>query len=358
MMKPLLYKPDLAAAAQRLEAWWENELVDRVCLQITAPRADMPPEPQPQPRDLEQRWLDIDYALLGLEHHMRHTYFGGEALPIFMGNVGPDAFSAFLGAKVELLPDTTWVRPLITDWDKMPSLELQQDGLWWQLQYNLLRRGQELGAGRWLVGFPDGHTGADALSALRGRSALCLDFYDSPQRVREAMLPIRTAGRQVYDAYFNLLQPEVQGSSSGWAHAWGQGCCNVDQCDFLALISPRTFVDFFDEWLQEEMSWFDRIVWHLDGPECLPHLDYLLSQPKIKAIQWVPGAGMPPQSQWIPLLKRIQAAGKGLWLGVESWEVEILTRELASPGLMLITSVASQTEADQMLRNVAKWTHA
>jgi hypothetical protein len=356
-MKPLLYKPDLEDAAKRLEAWWENELVDRVCLQITSPRADATPEPNLPPRDLEQRWLDIDFALQSLERHMRRTYFGGEALPIFMGNVGPDAFSAFLGAEVGLLPDTTWVRPLISDWEKVPSLEFNKDNAWWQLQYNLLRRGQELGVGRWLVGFPDSHTGPDALSALRGRSALCLDFYDNPQQVKDAMLPIRSAGRKAYDAYFSLLQPEVQGSSSGWCTAWGKGRCNVDQCDFMALISPQTFQTFFDDWLQEELAWFDRIVWHLDGPECLPHLDYLLSQPKIKAIQWVPGSGMPPQSQWIPLLKRIQAAGKGLWLGVEAWEVEILTRELASPGLMLITSASSQAEADKMLRNVANWTH-
>jgi hypothetical protein len=356
-MKPLLYKPDLVEAEQRLEGWWDHEVVDRVCLQITAPRTDVPSEPYSQPLDLEQQWLDIDYVLACLEHDMSHTYFGGEALPITWSNVGPDVFSAFLGAEVELAPRTTWVHPLIEDWDRMPQLEVQQDGLWWQLQYNLMRRGQELGEGRWLVSFPDSHTGADALFALRGRSALCLDFYDAPQRVREAMLPIRAAGRQVYDAYFKLLKPEVQGSS-GWCYAWAQGRCNVDQCDSMALISPQTFVTFFDEWLQEELSWFDRIVWHLDGPECLPHLDYLLSQPKIKAIQWVPGDGMPPQSQWIPLLKRIQAAGKGLHLSVYPWEVEILTRELASPGLMLSTSVTSQTEADQMLRNVAKWTHA
>ncbi len=357
-MQPLQYKPDFEDAARRMEAWWQNELLDRVCLAVTAPRADATPEAMPPARDLEQQWTDIDLMLKRLEISMRRTYFGGEAFPIFMGNVGPDAFSAFLGAYVEYLPDTTWVHPLIQDWNAAPGLTFDPQNAWWRLQYDLLRRGMELGQGKWLVGFPDTHSGADALSALRGRANLCLDFYDNPDHVRAAIRALREVGRQVYSAYFGLLKPEVQGSSSGWCTAWGKGRCNVDQSDLMALISPKIFQSFFDEWLQEELSWFDRIVWHLDGPECIPHLDYLLAQPTIKAIQWVPGAGMPPMSQWIELLKRIQAAGKGLWLGVEPWEVEILTRELSGRGLMLHTYAGSQAEAEQMLVNVARWTHA
>ncbi|MHB9034438.1 MAG: uroporphyrinogen decarboxylase/cobalamine-independent methonine synthase family protein [Anaerolineae bacterium] len=357
-MQPLLYKPDLDDAAKRLDAWWDNELLDRACVQVTAPRADALPEPYPPARDLEQRWTDIDLHLQRLEIAMRRTYFGGEAIPMFMANVGPDAFAAFFGAQVEFLPDTTWVRPLIRDWNTAPDLVFDPANSYWQLQYSLLKRGSELGQGKWLAGFPDSHTGPDALSALRGRESLCYDFYDHPDKIRTAMKVIRSVGKQVFEAYFDLLKPEVQGSSSGWCTAWGKGRCNVNQCDFMALISPQAFQTYFDEWLQEELSWFDRVVWHLDGPECLPHLDYLLSQPKIKAIQWVPGAGMPPMSQWIPLLKRIQAAGKGLWCGCESWEVEILTRELSSRGLMMITGAASQAEADQLVADVAKWSHA
>lgn len=357
-MQPTILKPDFEDAVRRIDAWWQHELIDRACVAVTAPRDGIEHHPLPVPRDLEQQWTDIDFMLEHFRLATSRTYYAGEAMPIFMANVGPDAFSAFLGAEVELLPDTTWVHPMIKDWDAVPDLSFNPDNRWWQLQYTLLARGQELGQGRWLAGFPDSHTGPDALSALRGRAALCYDFYDAPDHIRAAIRSLRETGRKVYDAYFELLKPELQGSSSGWCHAWGHGRCNVNQCDFMALISPATFQEFFDEWLQEELSWFDNIVWHLDGPECLPHLDYLLSQPTIKAIQWVPGAGMPPISQWIPLLKRIQAAGKGLWLGVASWEVEVLMRELSSVGLFLHTSVESQAQADKMLRDVAAWTNA
>ena len=48
----------------------------------------------------------------------------------------------------------------------------------------------------------------------------------------------------------------------------------------------------------------------LDGPDAIRHLDSLLSLPKLSGIQWIPGAGSPSVSEWIPLLKRIQKAGK------------------------------------------------
>ncbi|NLV74924.1 MAG: hypothetical protein GXY52_09655 [Chloroflexi bacterium] len=357
-MLPLAYKPDLEEAVARINAWWDNQPADRALLQVIALRDDAPPAPELPARDLEQQWTDIDFMLARTESAMERTWFGGEAVPIFMANVGPDAFAAFLGAEVELLPDTTWVRPLIHDWDSAPALVFDEAALWWQLQFGLLSRGVELGAGRWLGGFPDTHSGPDALSALRGRQALCYDFYDNPDRVHQAVHELRVVGREVYQRYFNLLKPEIQGSSSGWCTAWGNGYCNVNQCDMMALMSPATFQEFFDEWLQEELSWFDRIVWHLDGPECLPHLDYLLAQPTIKAIQWVPGSGMPPVSQWIDLLKRIQAAGKSLWCGVSPWEVEILTRELSSRGLLMHTGMPTQAEAEQLLADVKRWSHS
>ena len=349
-------KEDLEAALQRHAAWWSCDVIDRACIQVTAPR-NRPAPPLPPPRDLEQLWTDVDYAMEALERHMAHTFFGGDALPIYHVNIGPDAFAAFFGAELELLPDTTWVRPMIHTWDPAPELQLDPDNRWWQLQMGLAREALARSRGRWMVGFPDTHSGPDGLSALRGREALCIDLYDHPAEVDAAMLPIRRGGRALYDAYFELLRPEIGGSSSGWLHAWGPGRYNVIQCDLIALISPRTFKRFFFDWFVEELSWFDSVVWHLDGPECIPHLDYLLEEPKIAAIQWVPGAGRAPISEWIPLLKRIQAAGKGLHLSVEAREVEILMRELSSRGLMLATGVRSEEEAHEMVRDVARWTH-
>lgn len=211
-----------------------------------------------------------------------------------------------------------------------------------------LRASMERSRGRWLTCLPDTHNGPDALSCLRGREAACTDLYDHPQEVAAAMRDICAASQEIYAEYFAILQPEIY-SSSGWLPAWWPGRANVIQSDFMALISPAMFQHFFHEWLLEEVGTFERVIYHLDGPPSLPHLDYLLNLPQIAAIQWVPGDGALPISRWLALLRRIQAAGKGLHLSVAPWEVEPLLSELSSRGLMLQMWVDSEEEAQTLL---------
>ena len=93
----------------------------------------------------------------------------------------------------------------------------------------------------------------------------------------------------------------------------------------------------------------------LDGPDAIRHLDSLLSLPKLSGIQWIPGAGSPPMSEWIPLLKRIQKAGKLQHLICQKGEVRKLLRELEPEGILLDTICESVKEADQLISEVRRW---
>ena len=354
----MLYKEDWDAAQQRLLAWWEREIIDRACIQVTAPRRDVTPRPLPVPSSIEAQWTDLDYVVESQAERIRCTYYGGEAFPLFNPNLGPDIFAAFLGAPLHFAEDTSWADPIIADYATRPRLALDAANPWWQLQAELLRRGQEAGRGRWLTGFPDTHSGGDALAALLGRQELCFDLVDRPEQVAAAMAELQPIVIEVYERLFPVIEWERLGSSSGWLPTWSTGRCNVIQCDFIALISPQMFECHFLHELALQAKWLDHTIYHLDGPHCIPHLDLLLSIPEIRAIQWVPGAGAPPMPHWIPLLKRIQAAGRGLHLQTEPEHVETLLSELSPKGLMLHTAVDSEDEADEMIHCVAGWTHA
>ena len=93
----------------------------------------------------------------------------------------------------------------------------------------------------------------------------------------------------------------------------------------------------------------------LDGPDAIRHLDSLLSLPKLSGIQWIPGAGSPPMSEWIPLLKRIQKAGKLQHLICQKGEVRKLLRELEPEGILLDTICGSMKEAIQLISEVRRW---
>jgi hypothetical protein len=352
----MLYKEDWEIAQERLLAWWEQEIVDRVCIQVTAPRAGVTRREIPVPETLEQRWTDLDYVVESQGELIRCTYYGGEAFPLFNPNLGPDIFAAFLGAPIHFAEDTSWVDPIITDWRQRPALALDADSPWWRMQMDLLARAHEAGRGRWITGIPDTHSGGDALSALRGRQQLCIDLVDNAGDVQAAMRELEPVVIDVYERYFPVIEYQQYGFSSGWLPVWSTGRANVIQCDFIALISPVMFERHFLDELALQARWLDRTIYHLDGTDCIRHLDLLFTIPEIRAIQWVPGAGAPPMPHWIPLLRRIQKAGRGLHLQTEPEHVETLLRELSPRGLLLNTHVDSEEEADDLIRHVARWT--
>jgi 5-methyltetrahydrofolate--homocysteine methyltransferase len=122
------------------------------------------------------------------------------------------------------------------------------------------------------------------------------------------------------------------------------------------MISPRMFEDLFLPYLEQQTRWVRRTVYHLDGPNAIRHLDLLMSLPELDGIQWVPGAGAPPMSAWIRLLRRVQAGGKLLVLSCGPEEVETLLSALEPEGLLLSTHCDSDEEAVALLQNVTRWT--
>ena len=74
-------------------------------------------------------------------------------------------------------------------------------------------------------------------------------------------------------------------------------------------------------------------------------------------IQWTNVAGKPPVTDFIPVFKRIQKAGKGLLLFANFKQTEILLSELSSKGLYIIAGWAeSEEEADAFVRKVKSLT--
>ena len=86
----LKYKPDWPEARQRHQAFWEREIVDRVCLAIRAPQDEQ--VPMPVAETYEAAVTDIDYHLSVQRALLNNTYYGGDALPGIDTKVGWLAF--------------------------------------------------------------------------------------------------------------------------------------------------------------------------------------------------------------------------------------------------------------------------
>jgi 5-methyltetrahydrofolate--homocysteine methyltransferase len=123
------------------------------------------------------------------------------------------------------------------------------------------------------------------------------------------------------------------------------------------MISPEMCRRFVVPALEYEASCLKHNVYHYDGVGALTHLDDILAIKSIDAIQWVPGAGQPRTIEWMDLLKKIQKAGKGLWL--YDWspdEIKARFKELDPSLLYFSTGAKTPREADELIAYVKNHT--
>ena len=82
-------KPDLEQCLRRMEAFWEQQVLDRPFVQVTAPKPNPQPYPQARHASLRDRWLDAAHSVDWGLFVARNTYWGGDAIPTYFPILGP-----------------------------------------------------------------------------------------------------------------------------------------------------------------------------------------------------------------------------------------------------------------------------
>ena len=349
----------LARALARHEAFWRGELEEGPLMWVTAANAKAGLD-IPDPASEEELWTNVDYVIASTEVSLARTHFAGDALPVFCPWLGPDQFAAWLGAELELKPRdfTSWVRPFVEDWNEHPAFHISPDNRWWRLYLEILRESVRAGRDKWVTGYPDLHTGVDALSAIRGRERLGLDLIENPAAIHQVMREMTGLWKWVVDEVSSIILPAGQGTTN-WTMGWSnQRFLCIGQNDFTCMISPKMFSEFCGPDNRECCSHVDWALYHLDGPGAVRHLPWLLRLEKLHCIQWIQGAGQKLPSQWLPLLRQIQAAGKSVQLyygGTHGGdadlksELDVLCHALDRNRLFIWAETASEAEAEAVV---------
>jgi len=356
---PWIESRQLARALQRNEAFWEGTLDDYPLMWITVPNA-LPGRPPDEPPSEEALWTDVGYVLDSAEYQLSHTYYAGDALPVHNPWLGPDQVAAWLGAELTLAPrlNTSWVKPVIQDWNERPRLAIEPANRWWRLYLELLHASVQRGRGRWVTTYPDLHTGIDGLAALRGPERLLMDLVEQPEAVSQAMGEMTELLRWIVETVSAVLLPAGQGTSN-WTMGWSSKrfLC-VGQNDVTCMISPEMFDRFCLADTVESCRQADHTIYHLDGPGALKHLERILAIEELDCVQWIQGAGNPPPSRWLSVLRRIQEAGKSVQVfygpghGDDadlSHELEVLCRELNWRRLFFWAVAPDRQQADELV---------
>ena len=334
----------------RLNAWWKRE---GPALCVMAPRQKPVKdirEPVP-PANSAEKWTNPEYRLQRAEYEMSRTYFGGEAFPYFDSHIGPGNLATFIGSEPEFAEDTVWFKPCIIAPEAHPALCFDPSNRYFRDQMAIISKGVSQAAGRYLVGVPDLIENIDILVSLRGMENLLSDMIDRPEWVESMVAEINKVWFEVFDIIREKVADPWGGNTWSGFRIWSPGRTAKLQCDASAAFSPAMFHRFVVPALIEQCQRLDRSLYHLDGTQCICHLDALLSIPELTAIEWTPQAGRPGGGNpvWYDLYRRILRAGKCVQaIDVLPSEVIPLIDAVGPKGLFIMTRTESEEEARRL----------
>lgn len=350
-------KDDTKEAIERVEAWWQCKPADRPLLQLLAPRKEPLIHLEvPKAETLEEYWTSPGCVLPRIIQKTTSYHYLGEAFPVlFPVSIRIAAITAkYLGAKNLFVDDqTTWSEPFVESWADQGPLVFDETLWWWRKTEELLNSCIEWVSRLGLdcqIGLPDLNGPTEILADIRGAEKLCMDLVFEPQEVSKRFEQVLSVWFEAYDRCSGITSS--LGGNFTWMGIHSLLSAIDIQSDFSCLISPEMFEQFILPSMLEQIERIDRSIFHLDGPDMVRHLDSLLRIEGLDAIQWVYGAGGGRASDWIELLRRIQDAGKSVWIECDPDEVPILTRTLSKTGLMMVTKTDTLEEAHSLLRGL------
>jgi len=353
----LLYKDDWDDAKERYRAWWAHEALGRCAMAAFAPRDDAPTTPPPaRPATPEARWTDLDYISALNAHEHARMFYGGEAFPIWhLGYPGNKSLAVFLGGPIRLDFETGWHDPILTGEEiEYEPLRLDENEPHFQFALRLLERAARESKGRSIPSTGAFGGSGDTLAALRGTQQLLVDLKERPDQVRAADRYLMELWCRVYDRFHGVIK-EAAGGSAGWFALWSPGKFYAAQNDFSYMISPKDFREIFLPSVERQTEFLDHTVYHVDGRGAFVHVDALCELPRLQALQILPGDGQPSPLHFMPVLKKVQAAGKNLHITIPPDEVETALAELSARGLFLELWCKTESQARALLKNAEKW---
>jgi len=346
-------------------AWWAGEL-DRPLVWLVG-YDPIPRDPLcqlPRYRYLSNYPLDIPVEAIvdDYEPLVASARFYAHAFPAWWVNFGPGIMAGFLGAHVHSVSEpqeTVWFTPRRevpadrNPADRNPIDELvlayDPDNVWWQRVQAVTEAIVARWGGRLAVGHTDLGGNLDILASFRGTQGLLYDVIDAPEEVERLAAQITALWLRYYDELNAIIRP-VHGmacrGTTCWSPVWSTDRTYMLQCDFSYMISPAMFERFVVPDLVACCEHLGHGFYHLDGKGEIPHLDLLLSIPRLRGIQWIPGDGQQPPHEWLPLLKRIRDGGKLCQVFVSAEGARTIVRNLGGKGFLLAINEGTAEFAD------------
>jgi hypothetical protein len=349
-MTSQLWKKDWAKTRAHHESWWRREglVVAAWGNGLTKNGAPHAVVEKPAPPSSWEQWhRDSGYVARRIRHDMAHRVWPADMLPVCWPDIGTVTLATYFGAIPEYADNNIWYHPCITDTRDVPPLVFDPNAEHHRLVEAVAQETVAVSEGNYLVGMPALTGGLDVLAELRGTQELLMDMVDNPDWVHEKLREIQRAYAPTYDRMYEIVRHADGGMAFGYFMLWAKGKVGLCQCDLAAMFSAEMFGEFVIPYLREQCRHLDYSMFHVDGSQCLQHLDWLLAVEELDAIQFTPEPKVPKggDPRWHDIYRRILSAGKSVWVTrVKKHEVAPLLDAIGGNGVYM--SIDDPTEAD------------
>lgn len=345
----MLYKENWEETKKKFTDYWHQKNTGRPLMRVIARKPEIEELSDGQPhegsnaevfcqglhyglpeelqwKDMEDKYMNPERIVARYRDFCEKHLFLGEAFPNLDISLGPGSVAAYLGSEVGMNEDTVWFHPSIEDWDEAPELKFDPENKWWKLHYDMVKKARELTGDDMCIDMPDLMENIDVLSSLRGAQELMMDTIEDPDAIEERVQQVSNVYFEYFDRFYELIKGEDGGNAYNCFQIWAPGRLAKLQCDASAMMSKDMFDEFVLDSLKEQSEKLDYVLYHLDGPGAIKHLDSLMTIEGINALQWTPGDNGPDGTyeEWDQIYDKVIAAGKSLWIkvysgGFEDW---------------------------------------
>ena len=375
------YKVNMEAAKEKFRNYWAHKNTGRPLMCVIARRPEVEQYSDGTPVEggyLDQicqgkyynmpeelKWKDMDDKYQDPQRIVdRYRYFCqthaflGESFPNLNIDFGPGSLASYLGSEIGFKEDTVWFNKCLDSWDGVPKLTFDPENKWFKKHLQLAKDCQALAGEDFYVDMPDLMENIDVLASLRGAQDILFDLLDEPEMIGERIQEVTDIYYEYYDRFYDVIKDEEGGNAYTVFQIWGPGRTVKLQCDFSAMMSPEDFRKYIQQSLRSQSENVDHVLYHLDGPAAIKHMDVLMEIEGIDALQWTSGDAGPDGTlpDWDVIYDKAIAAGKSIWVKVYSGEfedwirnVDRIVNKYGSHSLFLLFPEMSMEQAAYLL---------
>lgn len=332
----------------RFDRWWSGE--DRTTIIVADLR-----RPAPVYTDLDE-YTDFQAAYSKHLDYLKSGAFEGDTVPDMSPYLGPGSLCTFIGANPIYSDHTIWFKEGCTSISEVKEncvrfMEEKGPGIhWYEWSTGAARYYKKQSNGKYLTSMPDLQQNLDIMAAVMGADRMFIEIMDNPGKVMELLELIHMVWEKAFNAHHEIISGENGYTAYTHYNIVGKGKTSVLQSDISCMMSADMFNEFEIPFLKRQCEELDNVIYHLDGPGAIRHLDSILSIDKISAVQWVPGAGMPGNADdsWNILYDKMVERGKGLYVFLWPDEIDAFLDRYGN-GRILIRTLAESRDDQKRL---------